>query len=176
MSNKPDLHSTIATIHKAYQMFLKDQLKQVGLNPGWAPFLLHLSTLEGVSQESMAKAVGLDPGTTARALFRLEKEGLVRRKADTTDRRVLRVSLTRKGREALPPLQTIESAWEERLMGAVPQKERASLLRSLERILDAASQEEAPEQGVDKASATPTLSLQAPPDPEEEFPMDDFFN
>lgn len=175
MTNKTGLHTTIATIHKAYQMFLKDQLKQVGLNPGWAPFLLHLATLEGVSQESLAKAVDLDPGTTARALFRLEKEGLVRRKPDTTDRRVLRVSLTRKGREVLPPLQAIEAAWEERLLAAVPQKERATILRSLERVLEIATQDDEPAAQTE-SKAIPTFPLSPPDEPVEEFPMDDFFN
>ena len=181
MNADPQLHTLIATLHKAYQMYLKDRLKTIGINPGWAPFLLHLATMEGVSQENMARSAGLDPGTAARALFRMEQEGLIIRKADTADRRVMRVSLTRKGRALLPPLQAIETQWEATLVQALTAKEQPATLRALEKITAVLSGDE---RAVQETSATATDN-----EPEDtgstpiagtqttdEFPMDDFFN
>ena len=178
MNAEPQLHTLIATLHKAYQMYLKDRLKSIGINPGWAPFLLHLATMEGVSQENMARSAGLDPGTAARALFRMEQEGLITRKADTADRRVMRVSLTRKGRELLPPLQAIETQWEATLVQALSAKEQPATLRALEKIVVALSgeehpaQENSPDDGQTEGELLPTAETQA----SDEFLMDDFFN
>jgi len=60
-----------------------------------------LSALErndGLSQKALSEACGIDAPTVTRVLDRLETQGLVRRRRDVEDRRVVRVSLTGNGR------------------------------------------------------------------------------
>ncbi len=54
---------------------------------------------EGITQKELAERLYKDQTNIARMLFKLEKKGFVHRVTHETDRRSLRVYLTRKGRE-----------------------------------------------------------------------------
>ena len=54
---------------------------------------------DGISQETLAKALKVSKATSTRAIRNLEKEGYVYRQVDEEDRRAYKVYLTDKGKE-----------------------------------------------------------------------------
>ena len=54
---------------------------------------------EGLSQRELSERVNTTEPTTQSALLRMEKQGIIRREKNTTDRRANRIYLTPKGRK-----------------------------------------------------------------------------
>ncbi|MGI5218318.1 MarR family winged helix-turn-helix transcriptional regulator [Nocardia sp. CA-290969] len=94
-----------------------------------APFELNPSTLADTLMLSRA-------GMTGR-LDRLESVGYVRRTADATDRRAVRVGLTAAGRELVDTVVTAHTENESRMLAALTEPERRELDRLTAKLLDA---------------------------------------
>lgn len=68
--------------------------------PGQPPLLRHVAEHDGLPQRELAHKLQIAPATLTVMLQRMEKTGLVERRADSRDQRVSRVYLTEAGREA----------------------------------------------------------------------------
>nr|PZN61860.1 MAG: MarR family transcriptional regulator [Pseudomonadota bacterium] len=101
----------------------------------WQPlFLLWRGRADTVA--ALARECEMDCGAMTRMLDRLEAKGLVRRHRSETDRRVVHLSLTDKGREsaaALPPVLREELA---RHLKDFTDQETELLISMLQRMLD----------------------------------------
>ncbi|MEV6276764.1 MarR family transcriptional regulator [Nocardia sp. NPDC051832] len=86
-----------------------------------APFELNPSVIADTLMLSRA-------GMTGR-LDRLESAGLVRRTADTADRRAIRVALTEQGRDVIDKVVTEHTENETRLLAVLSEQDRAELDR-----------------------------------------------
>jgi DNA-binding MarR family transcriptional regulator len=75
------------------------------------------------------------PGITG-VTDRLESAGLVRRERSTEDRRVIFVSITKKGLTILAHLDEPLVAYERKLVGCLSAAEQRELIRLLEKIRD----------------------------------------
>ena len=64
----------------------------------WLP-LYKLRVCSETTNASMARDLGMDPGSITRVLDRIEAKGLLRRERSQTDRRVVHLVLTDAGRE-----------------------------------------------------------------------------
>jgi len=80
-----------------------------------------------------ARLIARDPDIT-RLVDRLVKRGLVQRKRDANDRRVVRVTITQQGIDLIKPLDQPLIETHQSLLGNMPKRELTSLIRSLERI------------------------------------------
>ncbi len=65
---------------------------------------------DGQTQSELLAAVGLDHSTLSKSLRRMQEAGLLTREPDRHDRRVMRVSLTDKGRAMREPLEGMWTA------------------------------------------------------------------
>ncbi|WP_067848486.1 MarR family winged helix-turn-helix transcriptional regulator [Nocardia lijiangensis] len=92
-----------------------------------APFQLNPSVLADTLMLSRA-------GMTGR-LDRLESAGLVRRIADATDRRAVRVALTDEGRELVDTVVTAHTRNETRILSVLSAQDRRDLDRIARRLL-----------------------------------------
>ncbi len=107
-----------------------------------------LAISDGVTQLDLVKATHMKAPTISVILKRLEDEGLVERKRDTDDLRILRVYLTKKGREIdrlnIERLKATDAA----ALDGISDEEKEELMRLLLKIrdnllaLDAAHKEE----------------------------------
>ena len=70
-----------------------------------ARLLYELAHRDGPSAAELARDLGLDPGYLSRTLQKLEKAGLIARRADAADGRRSRIDLTEAGRAAQAPLE-----------------------------------------------------------------------
>ena len=94
--------------------------------------LLHKGSLP---VNEIGKKVLLTSGSITVAVDRLEKKGLVERRAHGTDRRARIVHLTKEGRKLITRAYTQHAADLERLVSAsLTSRERATLIRLLKKI------------------------------------------
>lgn len=100
----------LAQICRAHRGKAQEHLSQIGLHTGQEMFLLRLWRKDGQTQSELADEICVQPATITRMIDRLNRAGLVERRADIEDRRVSRVYLTETGR-ALQ--ESVESIWQD---------------------------------------------------------------
>ena len=96
------------------------------------------------SLADLAEAADVTPPTATRMCDRLVKKGLVMRRHDRGDRRLIRLTLTKKGYglvDAVTKRRRVEIA---KLLQVIPSEQQAALVDSLQRLTAAAG--EVPEQ------------------------------
>lgn len=104
-----------------------------GLSPGRLGILMLIDANPGVTQSRLAEAVLRDRSTMVGVLDELEGRGLVaRRKGE--DRRTNGLWLTRAGRTSLTTIMRRVNAHERRVAARLTPKERATLLKLLEKL------------------------------------------
>jgi DNA-binding MarR family transcriptional regulator len=88
-------------------------LEKIGAYPGQPPLLFILGKHEGLSQKELADLLHIKAATITVMLKRMEKGGLVERRSDPADQRIVRVYFSEKGRklrnQVLEELKVIEA-------------------------------------------------------------------
>jgi len=92
---------------------LKKGLAAAGVGdvrPAYLGALLALWKEDGLKVVDLGRRSGLETSTMTGLIDRMERDGLVERRDDANDRRVQRINLTEKGRQAMSPvLAVVES-------------------------------------------------------------------
>jgi MarR family transcriptional regulator for hemolysin len=101
--------------------------------PTWIA-LQAINRESGLSQRELAERMHLEGPTVTRHLDHLEQAGLIARHRDDVDRRILRVELTSEGRRLHRRLRQVAARHEETLIGDLPRRDAAALIRVLEHI------------------------------------------
>jgi MarR family transcriptional regulator, transcriptional regulator for hemolysin len=104
---------------------------------GSIPMWLVLTNLKSAawrSQNDLAAAVGIEGPTLTRHLDALERQGLVRRRQDPSDRRAVVVELTDEGHAAHARLREVVIAFDRRLRSGLSQDEVDTLRELLGRL------------------------------------------
>lgn len=86
------------------------------------------------SQRELADLMRIEPPTLVRHLDKLAEEGLVERRPDPADRRVVRVVVTPAGRKRLGQLQTVVQGFDAELRGIITKRDVEVLERALPHI------------------------------------------
>jgi MarR family transcriptional regulator, transcriptional regulator for hemolysin len=89
---------------------------------------------DGLSQRELASRMSIEGPTLVRHLDRLEDEGLVVRRRDDRDRRVVRVGLTPAGRRRYAELREVAAIVDSQLRSLLDHDEVETLERALHRI------------------------------------------
>jgi MarR family transcriptional regulator, organic hydroperoxide resistance regulator len=84
--------------HRAFTRALQARIAPHGVSIGMWYFLRVLWQEDGISQRELSQRVGMMEPTTATALTNMERKGIVRRVRNGTDRRIVNVFLTDRGR------------------------------------------------------------------------------
>ena len=103
-----------------------------GLTPVQARVLLQLSCRD-TTVGDISERTGMGQANTSSLCKKLEREGFLSRRRSCPDRRVVTLSLTPKGREAIAHLQRRLDRYLE-LLSARPQEEQAELIRGLRAV------------------------------------------
>jgi MarR family transcriptional regulator for hemolysin len=103
----------------------------------WSWVLLReAANADGASQRELAELMRIEPPTLVRHLDRMAEEGLVERRPDTADRRIVRVAVTEAGRSRLAKLHEIVHELETELRASLSAREVDVLGSALLRIHD----------------------------------------
>ena len=122
---------TLVGVCRAHRNRAAEALARVGLYVGQEWILLRLREQEGMTQSELAEACAVEGPTISKGLQRMERAGLVARRADTVDARVSRVYLTDQGRAVCVAVDEIWANLEERTVADLSAEERALLRRLL---------------------------------------------
>src|SRR5580658_2221607 len=125
-------------VHHRILRAVNDQMSECGLSMARTKVLMRLREQGPTRQSVLAADFGLSPHSITDIVDALERQGLVERRPDATDRRAKLVAITEAGQACLG----VASAARERLLGqifgALSQEDRATLLRLLDTLDDAA--------------------------------------
>jgi MarR family transcriptional regulator for hemolysin len=92
-------------VSRAQRLFAKEsdrRLKSLGLSSGYIPVMLALAVEPVLSQKALVQRAEIEQPTMAATLVRMERDGLVERRAERTDARTSLFRLTRLAKSKLP--------------------------------------------------------------------------
>jgi DNA-binding MarR family transcriptional regulator len=100
MSFKKDTSAGYLANHMArlFAAGLQRRIKPLGLSPGQFPALVALWAKEGRTQKELVELLDIEQATLANTLARMERDGLISRRASQEDGRVQEIFLTDKAR------------------------------------------------------------------------------
>lgn len=102
--------------------------------PEWR-VIAHLSQHRKVSVREVQGRVGMDKSKVSRAAARLETAGLVEKRVNPGDRRLVELSLTRKGRRLFAEIAPLALAFEADLVAALPPAEAEAFRSAVAALL-----------------------------------------
>jgi DNA-binding MarR family transcriptional regulator len=103
----------------------------IGFLPGQFPVLLELWNNDGLTQRELLDRLQVEQATLANTLARMERDGLIERRAHPTDRRAVQNFLTERGREMEAARQTDQD-----LFAGFRRFERELMLEYMRRAID----------------------------------------
>jgi MarR family transcriptional regulator, organic hydroperoxide resistance regulator len=105
--------------------------REMGVSAGTWFSLVLLSKKDGISQGELSQKFEIDPSRVTRLAKRLEREGLILRKRDSEDHRIVRMFLTEKGRGLLEALSDRRERFDRRIAAMLDPEELKELRRML---------------------------------------------
>jgi MarR family transcriptional regulator for hemolysin len=120
--------------HRSVHDELDRRLSEHGASLWNWVLLKEAANAEGASQRQLAQHMRIEPPTLVRHLDKLAEQGLVERRPDPDDRRVVRVVVTAAGRERLAELHTIVHELDDELRGILTKRDVEVLSRALPRV------------------------------------------
>lgn len=97
--------------------------------------MAHLSQADSVSVRDIHNRANLEKSKASRAAARLEAAGLVAKREGESDRRLVAISLTDKGREMMAELIPVALGYEAELLAALSAEDKAALDRIVNTLL-----------------------------------------
>jgi MarR family transcriptional regulator, organic hydroperoxide resistance regulator len=105
--------------------------REVGLSAATWFLLSMIIEEDGISQGEVSHRFEVDPSRITRLAQRLEREGLLRRKRDPEDNRVVRLYVSEEGRLQIESCQERREEFEDRFRRVFSSEELAELRRAL---------------------------------------------
>lgn len=109
------------------------------LTPRQYAVLVTVSANEGLSQTGLVERTGIDRSTLADIVRRMLKKGLLQRRRTREDARAYAVKLTDEGWRVMKAADVSAQRADERILAALPAKQRDQLLDDLATLVDALS-------------------------------------
>jgi DNA-binding MarR family transcriptional regulator len=132
MNDATEQLKVLQQLGRTYRAFLSAYEKDVGhFLPRWR-LMLHLyNSGHPCTQKELGDASHMDPGALSRQLGSLESLGWISRAADSGDRRISNVQLTKKGEREVEKSLPKRAAFMERTLGGIPEKQLNQLMKTL---------------------------------------------
>ena len=143
-SNRPRLALLLRRAWYGLNQTFRRRIAGLGVTPDQFTILRWLGEHpEGLTQRVLADLMASDPNTITAILTRMQKAGLVERRAHADDRRCNLIVLKDKGRTLHTKLQPLASGLQEQLLAAVPVAKQAEFLKQLESVCAALDADDA---------------------------------
>ena len=130
----PGLITLVTLVSKAF--YRRSFEEQLGMKLKEFHVLGYLSDHPGTTQQELGEGMLLDPNMVVLLLNELETRGYSIRRRDTEDRRRHVVEITPAGTEALDRAGSALTKIEDNVFGELNARERQSLRRLLEKVLE----------------------------------------
>ena len=139
-SNLDRLHrSPIHLLHRAGQCagdIFHAEMKDGDLTPRQLAVLMTVAQNEGLSQTGLVDRTGIDRSTLADIVRRMQRKGMLQRRRTKEDARAYAVKLTDEGRRVLRIAEPLSKRVDERILDALPTRQREQFISDLLAIVD----------------------------------------
>ena len=117
----------------------RQRIAHLGITPDQYSILrwLHEGDPRGLTQQTITDLMASDPNTITSILKRMEKSGLITRRAHETDRRARRVKLESEGNRRFLKAFDLAHELQGQILAVIPAARRSRLLQDLELIANA---------------------------------------
>jgi DNA-binding MarR family transcriptional regulator len=126
---------------RASHVRVAEVLGTVGLTPALFAILNVVGAKEGVIQQEVGTALGIDRSTMVSLIDQLEEAGLAERRPSATDRRAREIAITAKGRRLLQRSRRMIGETEEEVLAGLTVPQRSELKRLLRLALQSAPEQ-----------------------------------
>lgn len=117
------------------QQALARALAPLDIKPPHLDILVNLYRFEGISQQELARKLLVGRSNMSMLLPQMEKRGLLERRADQRDKRVLRLFLTEEGRSLSEKAMRIQTELIERTLSATPLDDCQRLAETMDLLI-----------------------------------------
>ncbi|ASY63226.1 Transcriptional regulator, MarR family [Sinorhizobium sojae CCBAU 05684] len=125
----------VARACQLMQQTLTRRLAHLDVKPPHLDILVNLYRFDGISQQELARKLLVGRSNMSMLLPQLQKRGLIERRGDARDRRVLRLSLTPAGRTLTEAAMEIQTALIDDSHRGAPIEDCIRVAESMERII-----------------------------------------
>ncbi|QFY60296.1 MarR family transcriptional regulator [Rhizobium grahamii] len=125
----------VARACQLMQQSLGRSLAELDIKTPQLDILINLYRFEGISQQELARKLLVGRSNMSMLLPQMEKRGLIERRGDEKDKRVLRLFLTAEGREITEKAMVIQTDLIERVLSPEPIEQCTAMADSMERII-----------------------------------------
>lgn len=132
--------SPLHMLHRAGQCageVFHAEMQDGDLTPRQYAVLLTVASNEGISQTGLVDKTGIDRSTLADIVRRMLKKGLLQRRRTKEDARAYAVKLTDDGKRMLRSADPVTQRVDDRILEALPAKQRDQFVDNLGVIVDA---------------------------------------
>jgi DNA-binding MarR family transcriptional regulator len=129
----------LAVYHRMFRA-VNDEMNGCGLSMARTKVLRQLSEQGPTRQNLLATHFGLSPHSITDIVDGLERSGLAERRPDATDRRAKLVAITEAGQACLDVANATRERLLTQIFGALSEEDRATFLRLLDSLDEAARQ------------------------------------
>jgi DNA-binding MarR family transcriptional regulator len=126
----------IGLLNRLFDRRLQEQLKDCGVAPGQFAPLVMLFEQDGLTQAELCRRINVEQPTMANTLERMERDGLVKRKADTADKRRALVFLTPRAKEIRDQVMERARAVSARAVTKLTAADQDDMFRLLARMVE----------------------------------------
>lgn len=125
----------VTLVSQSAALFRDEKLKEAGVSGYQARYLLTVFNDEGVSQDKLARKLMVNKSNVARQVNALEESGYLKREQSASDRRVMLVYTTDKGKALVLVIRAANKKWRAVLCEGLGEEEQESLARMLEKMV-----------------------------------------
>lgn len=130
------LRTAYMLMHRQTQSLLSDY----DFTPVQYVLLALLSNEDSITQQELTRRASSDPNTVRATLLLLERDGMLKRRSDKSDRRAKRIELTAKGRRAYSKLSAALKPLQQAILFPFGPGEAEALVAHLNRVAEAMRQ------------------------------------
>lgn len=118
------------------QLTLARNMAHLEIKPPHLDIMINLYRREGISQQELARKLLVGRSNMSMLLPQLEKRGLIERRADARDKRVLRLHLTDEGRSVTEQAMQIQTTLIDTVMATSTEERCLMVADHMEKIIE----------------------------------------
>lgn len=135
-NKEDDLQSLFIRLTHLYFKKAFALVKDTGIHPKQVPLIGLVDCREGISQKEISQALRISPPTVAVSIKRLERAGIIERRADEKDQRMSRIFLTEEGKTVTRRVRACIKEKEQAIFRGFSESELCLLRRFFLQMID----------------------------------------
>ncbi|MDW7671765.1 MAG: MarR family winged helix-turn-helix transcriptional regulator [Bacillota bacterium] len=132
-----EVGQTVQHLVRVMQLFERDQIKPHGFTTSQAYVLTQLNAVPELTMNELSEKLNARTSTMTRIVNNLVRDGFIQRKRDDSDRRIVLVALTSKGKKAATDLESDIVAYYQKIVAHLPEGRVEEVLRATALLVEA---------------------------------------